>query len=565
MADHKEANGAEILLKVLDNWNTEYVFGCPGTTEVAILDALVGRDKPSFILAPQEGLAVSAADGYARVTGKPGVVCLHANVGLANGVSQIYSAQMAGVPLVVLNAIKHRSILSHGAFTTAHDHQEMVRQYTKWDWTTLRVEELRQDLNRAFQIALQPPMGPTYLALPQDILEEEVVSVKEVYPEGAKRKVCYARPTLEEIAEAAQILAECKFPLILSGSGVAVENCLAQVKELAETLGAVVCCENRLSLGYNTYPTNEIHFLGPYVPNHQVLSEVDVILAIGTKLFVEFQPPSQPWIPEHIRLIHLHDDLSEIGKLYPPEVGLYGSIRATIRELIEELKRLMADKQALVAQRNSYVAQLHAERLRRLETKLQEIKDRRPMKVLRLVQVLSEFIDENVTVVADAVTSNDPLVEYLPRHNVFSYYAGATGGSLGWGMGAAIGVKMGAPNRKVISVVGDGVFMFGVPALWMAQELRLPIVFIVINNLGYAAVKAGLLRYGGKASQAGIFPATDISGVNYAQVARGFGLAAERVDDPVVLGSVLEKALTSDGPFLLEVLTDPGDVGNLAR
>lgn len=561
----KDAIGADKFLEVLENWDTEYIFGCPGTTEVAILDAMVGKDKPSFILVPQEGVAVSAADGYARITGKPGVVSLHANVGLANGVSQVYTAQVAGMPVIVLNAIKHRSILSHGAFTVAHDHQEMVKQFTKWDWTSLRVEELSQDLNRAFQVACQPPMGPVYLATPQDILEETAPG-KGIYPQGNNREKNYTRPTADKIREAASALAGCKFPLILSGAGVAVENCLEEVKDLAELIGAGVCCENRLTLDYNAYPTGDSHFLGPYIPNHPVLSQVDVILAVGTKLFVEFQPPAVPWIPDNVTLIHIHDDQNEIGKIYPPKVGLCGSIKATVQDLTEELGRcLTTDRKAVIAERNSVVAQMHGERAERLEAQLQDIKEDGPISVLRLVQAMSTLMDEDVTVIVDAVTSNDPLVEYLPRPNVRSYYGGATGGSLGWGMGAAIGAKLGAPERKIITVVGDGVFMFGIPALWTVQKYRIPVVYIVINNGHYAAVKAGLIRYGKNAVEKGIFPCTDISGVNYAEVARGFGIASARVDNPAVLEKVLEEALQSNEPFLLEVLTDQNDVGKLAR
>jgi len=565
MSQNKDTIGADKFLEVLGNWDTEYIFGCPGTTEVAILDAMVGRDKPSFILVPQEGVAVSAADGYARITGKPGVVQLHANVGLANGVSQVYTAQVAGMPLVVLNAVKHRSILSHGAFTVAHDHQEMVKQYTKWDWMSLRGEELSQDLNKAFQTACQPPMGPVYLALPQDILEEAAPD-KGVYPETINRGKNYTRPTADRIKDAARVLAGCKFPLILSGAGAAVENCLEEVKDLAEMIGAGVCCENRLTLDYNAYPTSDNHFLGPYIPNHPVISQVDVILAIGTKLFVEFQPPVVPWIPNNVTLIHIHDDPNEIGKIYPPKVGLCGSVKATLNDLIEELSNcISSDKKDVIVERNFMVAQMHTERNNRLKTQLQETDESGPISVVRLVQAISKFMDEDVTVIADAVTSNDPLVEYLPRPNVYSYYGGATGGSLGWGMGAAIGAKLGAPERKIISVVGDGVFMFGMPALWTAQKYRVPIVYIVINNGHYAAVKAGLIRYGKKAVNNGVFPATDISGVNYAEVAQGFGIASERVDNQAVLEKVLEKALLSEEPFLLEVLTNPNDVGKLAR
>ena len=187
------------------------------------------------------------------------------------------------------------------------------------------------------------------------------------------------------------------------------------------------------------------------------------------------------------------------------------------------------------------------------------------MSVLHVADVLSKLMTEDVTVVSDAVTSSDPLVEYLRRTNSRSYFAAATGGSLGWGLGAGVGAQLGAPGRRVVTVIGDGVFQFGLPALWTARRYNVPVVFVVINNRRYAAVRAGLLRFGGKASKTGIFPATDISGVDIAQVARGFGLAARTVEDPATLEGALKEALALNEPVLLEVLTDPDDTGKLAR
>src|SRR4030042_1609055 len=166
--------GAEAFLKVLQSWGVDSFFGCPGSTEVAILDALVNRQKPNFILCTHEAVAVSAADGYARVTGALGLVTLHANVGLGNGISYIHNAYMSEVPLVVINLIKPRLLLGRRAFTVAHDHQEMVKQYTKWDWQVLGAKMLVEDLERTLRLAITPPIGPTYLAIPQDILEADV-------------------------------------------------------------------------------------------------------------------------------------------------------------------------------------------------------------------------------------------------------------------------------------------------------------------------------------------------------------------------------------------------------
>ncbi|MCL4368850.1 MAG: thiamine pyrophosphate-binding protein [Actinobacteria bacterium] len=558
--------GADVLLDTVGQWGTAYIFGCPGSTEVPVLDATVGREHPRFVLVPHEGVAVAAADGYARAIGRAGAVTLHANVGLANAVSQVIAAESARVPVVLLNMIKPRSILSHGAYTTARDPVEMVEQYTKSAWTTMRPEELREDLDEAFRVALQPPRGPVYLAIPQDLLELPAIETSTpVYPRTSEPASCVSRPSTRAVARAADLLAECRLPLILSGGGAATPEAFALVQELATLLGAGVCCEHCLSLDYNAYPTTDEHYLGQYLPNHPAVAAADVILAVGTRLFIEYAPPAQPWLPPGVPLIHLHDQARDIGRLYPPAVALHGDIALGLSDLTEALQPRMAARPAAVEWRNERVSRLRAERMHRLEREFAAGATTQPIKVTRLMQALAAVATNDTTFVVDAATSHDAAVDYLPRPHLMSFHASASGGNLGWGQGAALGIKMGAPGRSVIAVLGDGVFMFGYPALWVAARNSLPVVFVVINNGMYAAVKAGLLRRNGRAVQAGVYPATDISGVDHVTAARGFGVDGEMVSRPQGLEGVLERALAGKKPFLIEVMVGPEDVGSVGR
>lgn len=551
-------NGAQFILDYLDKCDCQYIFGCPGTTEVPILDALIDRNSPKYILVPQEGVAVSAAEGWARVTGKIGVANLHANVGLANGISQVIAAQMAAAPVLILNCLKSRQILGRGAFTTAHDHQELVKQFTNWDWLSLRPEELMQDLRRAIQMALTLPAGPSYLGVPQDLLEAEI---EGQYP--APVNMIKHRPTKSEILKAADLLSRSKFPVILVGSGVAIEGAMAEIIKLADCLGAAVVTENRLHQDYNAFPTEHPYYLGPFKPNSTLLSRADLIFAVGTRLFVEFQPASPPWIPPDLPIIHLYPNGSEIGRIYPVEVALNGSVREALEDLNEFAEKMV--NQAGVKQRSEQVKLMHNEYKENLEAQLAKARNIAPIKIPYLVESISQIMDDFTTVVADAPTSNDELTEYLTKFNEQSFYTSATSGSLGWGLGAALGVKLGAPERKVLAVVGDGVFMFGVPALWTAAKYHIPAVFIVINNSSYAAVKAGLLRYNQQAARKGVFPGTDISGTNYAEVARGFGVEAQRISDPKELPFMLKEVIALNKPYLIEVMTDPHYMGNISR
>ena len=558
--------GGDVVLDVVADWGADYLFGCPGSTEVPILDASVGRSGPQFLLVPHEGVAVSAADGYARATGRPGVVTLHANVGLANGVSQAHAAQMSRVPVVLLNIIKQRSILSHGAFTVARDHEEMVGQYTKQAWVTMRPEELREDLDEAFRVALQPPQGPVYLGIPQDVLEQPATDERgTVYPRTVMPAPCDSRPAAGAIEAAADLLMDCRRPLMIAGGGTATPESFRLVQQVAEALGAGVCCENRISLDFTGFPTDHPQFLGPYSPGHPALPEFDAILAVGTRLFVEFVPPAQPWLPPGVALVHLYDDASEIGRLYPPTVALHGTVALGLADLLDAVAARTARQPGLVQERRQRVAELREQRSRKVNARLQAVADIQPIDVARLMGALGGMMSDGTTVIVDAATSHDQAVDFLPRSSHMSFHASASSGNLGWGMGAALGFKLGAPERTVVAVLGDGVFMFGIPALWLAAKHSLPVVLVVINNGMYAAVKAGLLRLGGRAAAARIFPGTDIVGVDHVQAAAAFGVRGERVAQPGDLEAALARAVAADEPYLVEVMTNPSDVGALAR
>jgi benzoylformate decarboxylase len=363
------------------------------------------------------------------------------------------------------------------------------------------------------------------------------------------------------MSRTADLLAEGRFPLIISGAGVAQEDAIEQMVKLAESLAAAVCCEHRLNLDYNPYPTEEDHFVGPFHPEAEYVKDADVILAIGCKLFVEFQPSKKSWISPGAKLIHLNSDASEIGNLYRVEVGLCSSVGEGMDELLMALSPRLIGRKGMLSKREQRVRSFHEAFLHRREDYFGATKDCEPLKVGRLAQKLAGIVSQNTTLVSDAVTSNDALVEYVPRHNTKSYYASAIGAGLGWGMGASLGVKIGDPKRQVICVVGDGAFMFGAPALHTAEKCHVPVDFIAINNSSYAAVKAGLLRYKGQAVREGVFPGTDIGGPDYVTIAKGFGVSAFKATSLRDLSRLPKVIGKEGGPVLVEAVTDPADAG----
>ncbi|MDY6825849.1 MAG: thiamine pyrophosphate-binding protein [Bacillota bacterium] len=556
MIDKVEPNGGSLVADILKKREISHIYSCPGTTETSIIVNALKNDSMDFILFPFEGPAVAAADGHSRVTGKPQVVMLHANVGLANGVSQIYSAKMSHSPIVVINVIKPRSLLSHGGITSTMHEQEMVKQYTKWDWMVLRPNELAEDLNRAFQMAIKPPAGPTLLVIPQDILELPI-SAGYPYPIPVSNIDYRISPAEKDVVKAVNLLKKSRFPLIIAGSGVGRDNCINHVEKLAELLGAGVCCESKWSFYNNGYSTGNDHYLGPYEPDNPAVRKADVILALGAKLFAEFTLPVEPMIPNGASLIHQHSDLTEIDKLYRADVALCGNTKETVEMLLAKIG-MAGDGGGKVETRKRKVSQLQAQRSEEINKKIEEAKTKEKIQVISLVESISKVMDEKTTAVVDTPTSDFHLVEYLERHNELSYYGQACG-SLGWGTGAAVGVKCGAPERKVICITGDGCLLFGVQSLWVTVKYRIPVVFLVINNVGYAAIRKGLLHYRGDTGEHDDFPGTNISEIDYCLMAGSFGMDAERIDRLSEIQPAIERALAKNEPFLLEVMIDPKD------
>jgi benzoylformate decarboxylase len=186
----------------------------------------------------------------------------------------------------------------------------------------------------------------------------------------------------------------------------------------------------------------------------------------------------------------------------------------------------------------------------------------RHVTVAEVAAALAEVVDDTTTVIEDATTSEAALLPALPQRSPQAFVTSSSG-SLGWGMGAALGYQLGAPDRHVLAVLGDGVFQFGPQALWAAARYRIPVTFLVINNESYAAVAAALRRYGGRAHSTGVYPGKDIAGVDIAAVARGFGLPARRCDDAAEIPDAVKEF--RDQPALIEIRTDPGDLGPASK
>jgi benzoylformate decarboxylase len=551
--------GADAVLEVLLAWGVRRVFICPGSTEAAFLDATVRRPDFEVVLATHESVVVAMADGHARATGEPAVAYLHTHLGLVNGLAHLDAARLARSPVVVLNGLKPASIQARGGFTALPGTGELARPFVKRVWQSLTVAALPEDVTQALRTATAEPAGPVWLGLAQDLME----SVCPVAVPDADRHRVTARvaPDPESLRAAADLLRSSKRPVLVAGAEVGRHGAQRELVALAERLGASVCNEDRRGFERPGFPADHPRYAGNYSLANPAVARADVLLFLGCRCFVEFESSPDPLVPPCCRVIHSHVDPAELARVQATDIALVGDESLVAAGLLD----LLGVEPAPAPPDSEPSRPVESSAQAAAEPSMPDAAEAPvPATVEQVAAALAEVVDERTTVFEDATTSEPALLRALPLNSVDALFTSASG-SLGWGLGAALGYQLGAPARRVLAVFGDGVFQFGPQALWVAARYRIPVLFVVINNGSYAAVAAALRRYGGTAARTRCYPGKDISGVDIAAVARGFGLPARRLDQAHELPAAVKELWALDGPALIEVLTDPDDLGAAPR
>ena len=548
-------DGAHAIFDILRDWKIDLLFTCPGSTEAAVLDASLEYPDVRVILTTHEAIAVSAADGYARVTGLPAIAYLHANVGLANGIAHLTCASNARSPLVVLNGLKSTAIANRDGFTSSPFQQDYVRQLVKRSRVALKTDGIPGDLSRTLQAAITEPTGPAYLGLPQDLVEATLTST--LPPAKRQRFAARRRPDPHDVAAAAERLAAGKAVTIVAGSEIAFcADAQAALTALAERLQAPILLEDRRTAQAAAIRGDHLAFAGTYALTHPAVAGADVLLYAGMYSFVEFEEQRGPFQPADAQIIHLCSDPAQIGKLAEVDVGLAGNAELGLRDLfaaigpVTSASRAAHKAAAIAAYRSATDARRAAMRARYAES---------PIHPQVLVEALNEMLPHDCFVLNDAVTTGGYLAEAVIPDSAREHLSSA-GGSLGWGMGGAIGVQLARPDARVVNVVGDGSFQFGIQALFTAEQLKLPITYIVVDNVSYAAVRAAMKRHR-KGVREADYPASDLRGPDIAAIARGFGAVAETIDKIADLRGALDRAFAAAGPSVIVVKTDTTHTG----
>lgn len=535
--------GARALLEMLRSAGVDRVFGNPGTTELPLLDELVSFEDMAYHLVLQEGVAVGMADGYAQAAGRVGVLSLHVTGGVANALGLVYDAARAGTPLLLLSGQQDTRLALQEPFLYS-DMVRWVRPLVKWAYEVAHPSDLARALRRALAEATAPPTGPVFLAVPLNVLRAEDVAVEDVSPRVALR----AAPDPAGLAAAAGLLRQARAPLVVAGDRVAQAGAEAELLALAEATGWPVALEPFPTRFI--FPTRHPQARGA-LPRfaagvRAALAGHDVVLAAGLTPFEHFLYDGAAPLPPGTRVVHLDMAASFIGRNHPVAAGVPGDLRAALAALcaaVGPLHHARPSASAAGPAPDGPAAPASG-----------------PYEAV--ADAVAAVLEPEDILVEEAISARTAVLSRIPR-SVPGTFFGEKGGTIGWGLPAALGVKLARPDRRVLAVVGDGSFLMEAQGLWTAAHDGIGIALVVLNNRGYTILKQGLASLAGQAARRGDYPATDVTGVDLVGLARSFGVAGERVTATgpgrgwiSQLQEVLRRALAAGGPSLVEVVLD---------
>ncbi len=548
-------SGKQAFLEILKQEGVEIMFGNPGTTELPLMDGLAREPGIRYILALQESVAIAMADGYAQASGKLAAVNVHTSPGLGHAMGMLYDAMKAGSP-ILLTAGQHDQAMNLTEPILWSDLPPVARPYVKWSYEITRLEDLPRAVRRAAKTAKAHPTGPVFLALPVDVLNAErqvdLLEMTRVAP-----RICGDKAAIEA---AADLLVKAQRPILISGDAVAHGDALAEMAEVAELLGAPVyaeCVPSTCSFPF-THPLYAGAFprLGP--PIRALLMKHDLVFSVGGDIFTLSLPSDVEPMPEGLPLIHLDLDPWEIGKNYPAKVAIQGDPKATLPDLAEALRRrLSADAVKAAKSRAVEMGKAREAKIADLRKIASAEAGRTPITPLSLVASVADAVPDNGIVVDESISSGGGLRELLKSRDPKSFY-GLRGGGIGWGLPAALGIKLAQPGRPVVALVGDGSAMYTNQALWTAARENLPVVYVIFNNASYRILKQRTLALKGFSAEDDKYVAMDLVNprLDYVGLAKSMGVAGELVEKTADIGPGIQRGLASGGPYLVDVRID---------
>lgn len=548
--------GKQAFLEILRQEGVTCIFGNPGTTELPLMDALVREPSLRYILALHESVAVGMADGFAAASGGLAVVNVHIAPGLANSLGMLYNAQRAGAPILVTAGQHDQSFTATEPVVWA-DLPPIAQPFVKWAGEVRRPQDLPRLARRAAKTALAHPGGPVFLSLPVDVLS----SVGDFDLQGPTRVAPRIVGDRAAVDEAARLLAAAERPLIVAGDLVARSDALAELVELAELVGCPVmndCMASSCSFPF-THPqyAGSMTRLSPEI--RALLGRHDLLFAVGADLFTLSLPDPVDPMPPGLTVVHLDLDPWELGKNYRDSVAIHGDPKATLPELAEAFRRRTSTQgRPDAARRSEETRDAYRRTVQQLSARANREASSAPMSALSLVHALAQCAPPTAVIVEETLSSVAGIRQFFPCADSRALF-GMKGGGIGWGIPAALGVRLALPHRPVIALVGDGSAMYTIQALWTAARESLAVVFVIFDNASYRILKQRVIALDGMSARHREFVGMDLDHprIDAVGLARGFGVQGEQISRAAEVSAALQRGLASGGPYLIDALIDP--------
>ncbi|MEU3405748.1 thiamine pyrophosphate-binding protein [Streptomyces sp. NPDC006670] len=539
--------GRERLIEQFKADGLTVMFGNPGTVEQGFLDAVDAAADFRYVLALQETVAAGIADGYARATGGAALLQLHSGVGLGNGIGMLYQSLRGHTPLVVVAGdagVRYDAMDAQ----MACDLVAMAKPVTKYATRVTDPRSVLRTVRRAVKIALTPPRGPVFVALPMDVLDE--LNSEPVLP--ATVPLTDVAPSPASVGRAAELLASAEHPVVLVGDGVALSGAQAELVAVAELLGADVyevdSSEVNIAASHPLRRGQTGHMFGPH--SKELVGGADGVLIVGTYVFPEVFPELENPFRPGAKVVHIDLNAYEIAKNHPVDLGLAADPRQALRALAAVLERRLTP-----ARRAAAAARIDVRTRERARSAGQASPDDdTPMAVF--LRTLAERTRGDLVVFDEALTTSPLVTRYLPPERPGDYHL-TRGGSLGVGFPGAVGAKLARPDRLVVGFAGDGGSMYTYQALWTAVRHGIDAKFVVCNNRKYRLLDDNIAQYWRERDIVEHpFPGSfDLSRpeIDFAGLARALGADGTRVEKPDEAAAAVDRMLAHPGPFLVDV------------
>jgi len=532
--------GSEIICESLLLEGVNVLFGHPGGAILPFYDALWSYPQLKHILVRHEQSAAHAADGYARMTGRPGVCVATSGPGATNLVTGLMSAKADSVPIVAITGQVARPVLGSEAFQEC-DICSIAAACTKRTYLVMSPKDLAATIHEAFRTAMEGRPGPVLIDVPRDVQLEET---DFEYPPIPERTLpALSEETLDHVHQAARLINEAERPVIIAGHGIVASGAFEELKSLAETTGIPVI--NTL-LGLSSFPRSHplslgmLGMHGMYWSN-MVVDQADLVVGLGMRFDDRVTGKASTFAP-HARIVHLDIEPSQVGRNVPVEVPLVGDAKAILRALVPLVKHV---------ERPQWMGFISDSKENHPSLAIPPSDMLQPQQVLTEINELLQ--EDPGTVVVTGVGQHQMWAAQFLFFNAYNTFISSGGlGAMGFELPAAMGAQVARPNAPVWSIAGDGGFQMTSQELATIAQENLPIKIALFNNGHLGMVKQWQeLFFNNHLKE------VPIPGPEYVKLANAYGIQAKRVEHQEDVMPALRVAQQHDGPYLIEFVVNP--------